>query len=64
MDTANRVQILDDAVCISYSAYILWKGMNLTILLPVIGKIVEQAELFILGILTCLGEGKFWIQIC
>ena len=40
MDTANRVQILDEDVCISYSA--LGKGVNPTILPRSIGKKVEQ----------------------
>ena len=32
MDTATRVQILDEAVCISHSANTIWKGIHLTIL--------------------------------
>ena len=38
MDMATQIQILYDAVCISYSAYTLEKDMNQTILPPAIGK--------------------------
>ena len=34
MDTVTRVQILDEAVCISHSTNTLEKGMNRTILPP------------------------------
>ena len=33
-------QIIDEAVCISHSIDTLWKGMDQTILPPVMGKIV------------------------
>ena len=62
MDLATRVQILDEAVCISHSANILEKGMNPTILPPSMGNIVGQTGLFSLGMATGLGEGKHWIQ--
>ena len=39
MDTAIRVQILDETVCISHSANTHGKGMNTTILPPVVGKL-------------------------
>ena len=39
MDAANRVQILDRAVCISHSANTLGKDMNLTILSSAMGKL-------------------------
>ena len=58
MDTAMRVQIKDEFVCISHSAVILGKGMNPTILSPTIGKIAEQTGFFKLGMATSLGEGK------
>ena len=38
MDTANQVQILVEAVCISHCTNILEKVMNLIILLPVMDK--------------------------
>ena len=38
MDTATRVQILDEADCISPSTNTLEKGMNPIILLPAMGK--------------------------
>ena len=38
MDTATRVQILDDAVCISHRANKLAKDMNPTILPQAMGK--------------------------
>ena len=38
MDTATRVQILDEAVCISHSDNALGKGMHPTILLLAMGK--------------------------
>ena len=38
MDTATRVQILDETDCISHSTNTLGKGMNLIILPPAMGK--------------------------
>ena len=38
MDTANKVQILDEALSISHGANILGKSMNSTILSLTIGK--------------------------
>ncbi len=38
MDTATRVQILDEADCISHSTNTLGKGMNPIILPPAMGK--------------------------
>ena len=38
MDATIQVQILDEAVCISYSANTLEKGMIPTILPPAMGK--------------------------
>ena len=38
MDTATRVQILDESDCISHSTNILGKGMDTIILTPAIGK--------------------------
>ena len=38
MDMASRVQILNEAVCISYSANTLQKGMNPIILPLAMGK--------------------------
>ena len=58
MDTATRVQILDEADCISYSTNTLGKGMNPVILPPSMGKIVGQTGFFSLGEATSLGEGK------
>ena len=59
MDTATRVQILDEADCISHTR---GKGMNPIILPPAMGKIVGQTRVFSLGEATSLGEGKLWIQ--
>ena len=61
MDTATRVQILDYTVCISHSADISGKGMNPTILLPSMGKIVGHSDLFSLGMATDL-EAKLLNQ--
>ena len=58
MDTATRVQILDETDCISHSTNTLGKGMNPIILPPAMGKIVGQTGFFSLGEVTCLGEGK------
>ena len=58
MDTATRVQILDETDCISHSTDTLEKGMNLIILPPAMGKIVGQTRFFSLGETTSLGEGK------
>ena len=38
MDSATRVQILDEAGCISHSTNTLGKGMNPIILPPAMGK--------------------------
>ena len=38
MDTATRVQILDETDCISHNANIFGKGMNPIILPPAMGK--------------------------
>ena len=38
MDTATRVQILDETDCISYSTNTIGKGMNPIILPPAMGK--------------------------
>ena len=38
MNTATRVQILDETNCISHSTYTLGKGMNPIILPPAMGK--------------------------
>ena len=54
---------LNKAVCISHTANTLGKNMNPTILLPAMGKIVGQTELFNLGMATSL-EGKLWLQTC
>ena len=50
MDTATRVQILDETDCISHSTNTLGKGIN-----PIIGG---QTVFFSLGKATSLGEGK------
>ena len=57
-DAVIRVQILDEAVRISYSDYNVEKGMNTTILHPAMRKI----GLFNLGMATDLGERNLWIQ--
>ena len=62
MDTATRVQILDETDCISHSTNTLGKGMNPIILPPAMGKIVGQTMFFSRGEATSLGEGKLWIQ--
>ena len=38
MDTATRVQILDETDCISHSTNTLGKGMNPIILLPAMSR--------------------------
>ena len=58
MDTATRVQILDDTDCISRSTNTIGKGMYPIILPPAMGKIVGQTRFFGLGEATSLGEGK------
>ena len=42
MDTATRVQILDETECISHSTNTLGKGMNPVILPPAMGKYQER----------------------
>ena len=58
MNTAIRVQILDETDCISHCTHTLGKGMNPIILPPAMGKIVGQTRFFSLGEATSLGEGK------
>ena len=58
MDTATRVQTLDENDCISYCTNTLEKVMNPIILPPAMGKIVGQTRFFSLGEATSLGEGK------
>ena len=49
MDTATRIQILDENDCISHGTKTLGKGMNPIILPPAMGKIVGQTGFFSLG---------------
>ena len=58
-DTANRVEILDEALWVSYSTNILKKGMNPTIL-PTsnYSDIVGQTRLSNFGMTTNQGKGK------
>ena len=58
MDTATRVQILDETDCISHCTNTFGKGMNAIILPPATGKIVGQTRFFSFGEATSLGEGK------
>ena len=62
MDMVSRVQILNEAIWITYSINILGKAMNATILPPAIRKRVKQTELFNLGVEAGLGERNLWIQ--
>ena len=48
MVTVTQVQILDKAVSISHGTNTLGKGMNLTIVLPLMDKIVGQTDSIIL----------------
>ncbi len=61
MDTATRVQILNEADCISHSTNTLEKGMN-PIILP--SAIVGHTGFLSLGEATSLGEGNPWIETC
>ena len=49
MDTATRVQILDESDCISHSTNTLGKGMNPIYYHSSYGKIVGQIVFFSLG---------------
>ena len=60
IDQVTRDQILDKAACIPYSAKIVRKGINPTILSPATGKTVRKVGVFIPGMATGLGE----IQTC
>ena len=60
MDTATRVQILDETDCISHST---WEGMNPIILPPAMGKIVGQTRFFSLGEATSRAEGKNSVKL-
>ena len=57
MVTVTRVQIQDEAVCISHSANALGKSMNPTILPLAMGEI-GQTKLFNLGMATGIRERK------
>ena len=50
MDSGTRVQILDEAVCISHSANNLGKSLNPIILPPAVDKLLGR-----LGSLTLVG---------
>ena len=56
MDTATRVQILDETDL--HFTNTIGKGMNPIILPPAMGKIVGQTRFFSPGDATSLGEGK------
>ena len=56
IDKAARVQILDEADCISHNTNTLGKGMK-PIILPARG-------FFSLGLAIGWVEGKLWIQTC
>ena len=58
MDTATRVQILDETDCILHCTNNLGKGMNPTILPPAMGKLVGQTRFFSLSEASSLEEGK------
>ena len=49
MNTATRVQILDDADCVLQNTNTIGKDMNLIILTPAMGKTIGQTEIFSLG---------------
>ena len=54
MDTVTRVQVLDQAVCISHSTKILGKSIHPSILLPAIGKQWDRMGFSNHGIATSL----------
>ena len=54
MDTATRVQILDETDCISHNTNTFAKCMNPIILPPAMGKIIGQTRFFSLGEATSL----------
>ena len=45
---------LDDVVCISFCTNALWKGMDLFVLTPSIGDILEETGFFIFGMAPVL----------
>ena len=59
MDMVTRVQILDEADCISHT---LGEGMNPIVFPPWVDSRADWV--LQLGEATSLGEGKFWIQTC
>ena len=58
MDTATRVQTLNEAIFISHSANTVGKDINRTILPAAMSKIEGQTELFSLDMATGLEKGK------
>ena len=60
MNTATRVQILDETDCISHSTNRYESKYSPSSY----GQIVGQTRFFSLGEATSLGEGKLWIQTC
>ena len=57
MDMVNRVQILDEAVCISLCTY-LWERYKFNNSLSSYGSLVGQTVLFNLGMTTSLEENS------
>ena len=58
MDTATRVQILDETDCISHSTNTLGKRYDSNYSTSSYGYTVGQTRFFSLGEATSLGEGK------
>ena len=63
MDMVTLVQIVDKVIYISHTTNILGKGINQSIFLSAMDKIVAQTGFFCLGMAASLGEGKFWSKI-
>ena len=62
MDTATRVQILDQTDGISHGINTLGKGMNPIFLPQAMGKHLGRVGFFSLDETASLGEGKLWIE--
>ena len=50
----SQIQILAETFCVSLSANALRKGINTSLLLTAISRIVQQTEISNLGVATCL----------
>ena len=64
MDTATRVQILNEADCILQKTYTLWKMYESSYSPSSYALIARQTGFLSLGLVVSLEKWKLWIQTC